>query len=53
MLVYTAGSLAVDVAKCFSGLLGCVCVCVLWSCYIKFMQTSRSLYSAMANTSFR
>lgn len=28
MLVYTAGSLAVDVAKCFSGLLGCVCVCV-------------------------
>lgn len=28
--MYTAGSLAVDVAKCFSGLLGCVCVCV---CY--------------------
>lgn len=25
--MYTAGSLAVDVAKCFSGLLGCVCVC--------------------------
>lgn len=50
--MYTAGSFAVNVATCFSGLL--VCVCVRYGLAIlKFMQTSRFLYSAMANTCFR